>query len=309
MRALRLAAGTAAIVTALLAAVLTGPPAQAGPAVGPAVGPVSIPGCGSSYQPPNGWTLNCSHGGGVPGGGGGGGGGSGQSKYACTLIVMSPSQIQYLRLPKAPKGETWDVIACPGRYPFGGVTLVSANGTPAVTPQELLQIAVGELRVPALQPKTAPPLGRDGLVGLPVWYAVPASRWHPVTVYVAAGPVWAEAIAAPQRLTFQPGAGLPGSSCAGPGAALPAAALAAAAPAGSALPGSALPGPAASCTYTYDQSSARQPGGAYQASVAVTWRVTWTGAGGAGGVLNAGLQVGYPVTLRVAEAQALVTGR
>ena len=63
------------------------------------------------------------------------------------------------------------------------------------------------------------------------------------------------------------------------------------------------------CFYTYDQSSARQPGGAYQAAVTVTWVVTWTGSGGTGGTVNAGLQVAVPISVRVAEGQALVTRR
>jgi hypothetical protein len=43
--------------------------------------------------------------------------------------------------------------------------------------------------------------------------------------------------------------------------------------------------------------------------VTVTWRVTWTGSGGVGGTLNAGLQIADPISVPVAEGQALVTGR
>jgi hypothetical protein len=272
-------------MTALILAAIAGVPAAQ------AAAPPGVPGCSYSFQPPDGWVLNCSHGSGTPGVPGSGGGGSGTSKYACTLTPLSAAQVHFLGLPAAPKGDKWEAITCPGRSPFGGVTLVSANGAPAVTPQELLQIAMGELKVPALQPEMAPPLGSDGLVGLPEWIWIPGPQWQQVTVTVRAGPVWAEAIATPQQLTFFPGGGLPGTSCAGPGSAYTGRAGAA----------------GTDCTYTYGQSSALQPDNAYQASVTVTWRVTWIGSGGSGGVVDAGLQVGFPVAVRVAEAQALVT--
>ena len=68
---------------------------------------------------------------------------------------------------------------------------MSKNGTPAVTPQELLLIAEGELRVPLLAAQTAPSATREGLVGLPEWFWIPAAEWQPLSVTVSAGPVWA----------------------------------------------------------------------------------------------------------------------
>ncbi|HEY2549419.1 MAG TPA: hypothetical protein VGI64_02450, partial [Streptosporangiaceae bacterium] len=132
-----------------------------------------------------------------------------------------------------------------------------------------------------------------GLVGLPEWFWVPRGRWHPVSVTVTAGQVQATATATPLRLTFSPGAGLAGQTCAGPATAFRP-------PAGDQQP---------SCAYSYLQSSALQPHRAYQAAVIVGWRVTWSGSGGAGGVLNPDLQVAEAIQLRVAEGQALVTSR
>ena len=60
------------------------------------------------------------------------------------------------------------------------------------------------------------------------------------------------------------------------------------------------------CGYTYEPSSAGQPGGAYQVTVTITWDITWAGAGGAGGVL-APLQTVAAAEFRVAESQALNT--
>jgi hypothetical protein len=140
-------------------------------------------------------------------------------------------------------------------------------GTPQVTPQQLMIQAYDELRVPSLTPATAPPLGRDGLVGLPEWFWVPASGWHPRSVTVSAGPVWATVTATPVGLTLQPGAGMSPVTCQGPGTA-------------------------------YDPS---------EPSVSITWRVDWVGSAGAGGVLAPALSVPVPLTIPVAQGEALVT--
>lgn len=238
------------------------------------------------------WVLVCTDSVGVPGAPGSPGEGR-RSALVCGLTPLSASQQSFLGLPEPPRGEHWAAITCTGDQPFGGVVLVGRPGRPAVTPAELLQVAIGRLRVPALPAQTAPPRGKPGLVGLPEWFWVPHGRWHPVSVTVTAGPVRATATATPLRLTFSPGAGLTGASCAGPGTAFrPAAGQ-----------------PQSDCSYTYGQSSALQPGGAYQAAVIATWRVSWTGSGGTGGVLDPDLQVSAPIQLRVAEGQALVTNR
>ena len=179
-----------------------------------------------------------------------------------------------------------------GRGPQA-VLVSNATGAPQVTPQQLLAQALGELKVPYLGPATAPPRGRDGLVGLPEWFWVPAGEWHARSVTVTAGPVWATATATPVGLTFHPGAGLNALSCAGPGTAYN------------------LRKPAAqqhtTCSYTFLRPSAGLPGNAYQASVTVTWRISWTGSGGVGGVLDAALAVPVAFTVPVAQGEALVT--
>src|SRR5262249_56851767 len=110
----------------------------------------------------------------------------------------------------------------PGRAPqrCGVVTRVSpAPGAPAVTPQQLAQIAIAELIIPVLQPQTAPPRGRDGLVGLAEWFWFPKAAWGPVSRTVTAGPVWARATAVPVSIVFHPGGGQAGILCRGPGTA------------------------------------------------------------------------------------------
>lgn len=273
------AAPPAAASTARPAAVVAGA-RQAAPAVGN--------GCYYKFVPPSSWIEVCQNGGGSGGGGGGGGGGT----LVCTTHKLTKAEIAALGLPPAPPGEQWDFVNCPAlQIPIGNVILVSTGGGPPVTPQELLQIALGEITVPVLRPSTAPPLNRKALVGLPEFFWIPAGRWHPITYTVSVGPVWAKLTATPSKLTFEPGGTLTGTSCAGPGVSYNSRAAA-----------------NDPCQYTYAQSSALQPGGAYQAAVTVTWVVTWTGSGGVGGTINAGLQMPYPFSLRVAEGQALVTG-
>jgi len=284
MHAVRfLAAAALAVVTAATLTLAAGTAAASAAAGGGN-------GCVTTFQPPDSWVVVCGSGsgsGGGPGSGGGGGGGGGQ--YTCTLSILSPANIAYFGLGKPPAGEQWAAITCPGTAPFGGITLVSRNGTPAVTPEDLLQVAESELQVPALPADTAPPQGRDGLVGLPEWYWIPAG-YQAIHVYVSAGPVWAAITARPGLVSFDPGGGLSGSSCAGPGIRYSA--------------GASLSG---ACTYTYAQSSATQQGGAYQAAVTVHWDVTWNGSDGHNGTLNADLAVPYQFAIRVAEGQALVT--
>jgi hypothetical protein len=244
-------------------------------------------------------TVQCGYGGGGGGGGGGSGGGGGTKVVTtCTFVPLTQQGVVALGLPwPAPKGYAWELMTCLGGHTGGGTTMAQlvnvATGVPQVTPQELLQQALNELEIPTIRPGTAPPPGRDGLVGLPEWFWVPRAQWRTVSVTVSAGPVWATATATPVGLTFEPGGGLAPVNCTGPGRAYN------------------EKKPAAQqhtrCEFTYDQSSAGQPGNAYQASVAVTWNVSWTGSGGTGGELNPGLIVPFPFALPIAQGEALVT--
>jgi hypothetical protein len=260
--------------------------------------PASPAGGSCHYQLVNGgYEWVCTNTTGTPGAPGAGGHGGGPAS-ACTLTPLSQQQARFLGLAwPAPKGHTWDAITCPGNQPFGGVTLVSnATGAPAVTPQQLSEIAIGELIIPELDPRTAPPRGHDGLVGLPEWFWIPGGDWGAVrSPRVTAGPVWAQATAVPTKIIFNPGGGLPGVTCNGPGAAY--------------RPAVALADQHTDCSYTYDEPSVGQPGNAYAASVTVLWNVSWVGSGGAGGTVATGRPTTTPVTLRIAAGEALVTSR
>jgi hypothetical protein len=243
-------------------------------------------------------TVQCVNGGGSGGNPPGGGGGPASTvNLGCTLTPISQATAVELGLQwPPPKGFSWAFMDCVGgRVGAGGALAVlvnTATGAPQVTPQQLLQQALSELQIPTLRPHTAPPRGKDGLVGLPEWFWVPAGLWHPLSVTVTAGPVWATATASPIGLAFQPGGGLAPVTCTGPGTAYDPARPAAAQHSG--------------CAFTYQQPSVGQPGNAYQASIAVTWNVSWTGSGGVGGEIDAGLVVPFQFAIPVAQGEALV---
>jgi hypothetical protein len=248
-------------------------------------------------------TVQCADSGSSGGSGGGahdGSGGKGspsQQTTICRFAQLDKQEAAQLGLFwPPPKGAFWALMDCTGGKQVAGplaVLVHTGTNAPEVTPQQLLAQALGELQIPVTKPGLAPPLGRDGLVGLPEWYWIAASGWHPESVTVRAGPVWATARAAPAGLAFEPGGGLAGTSCAGPGTAY--------------RPAEPASAQHTSCSYTYQQPSAGQPGGAYQAAVIVTWQITWTGSGGVGGVVNPGLRVPYQFALPIAQGEALVT--
>lgn len=175
----------------------------------------------------------------------------------------------------------------------GPANCTSWGGAPAAagpTPAQLAQGAYNSLPLPKPDVHTAPPKGQDGLVGLPEWVWVPAAEWKPVSVTARAGAVWATVTAAPSEIIIQPGTGLTAVQCPGPGTAYDPAQ-----PAGGQQP---------SCSVTYQQSSAAQPGGSYPVTVQIVWSVTWAGSGGAGGALP-DLPTDAQLALRVAEGQSV----
>ncbi|GII52798.1 hypothetical protein Pth03_11870 [Planotetraspora thailandica] len=155
-----------------------------------------------------------------------------------------------------------------------------------VTPEQLARRAYRLIPVTSPKVLTAPPRGHDGLVGLPHWFYLAKGEWAARSKRLRIGGVWAEATAAPQRMTVSLGDGKT-ITCDGPGAAYD--------------PTKSADEQHSTCSYRY-----LHPRSAYQATVSVTWGGTWHGSGGTGGTLP-------PITrsvtfqIRVVEAQALVT--
>ena len=229
--------------------------------------------------------------------GGSPGSGGRSSAIVCKFTKAGPGLLRRTGTGPPSPGYQWDIMSCPGSSagPASG-QLVQVNirtGIPAGGPVVLLKIGVGALTVPVLAAATAPPRGRDGLVGLPEWYWVPRGQWHPVSLTVSAGPVWATATARPTTLSYVPGGGMGSVSCPGPGASL-----------SRSLPAAEQH---THCSYTYGWPSTGQPGNAFRAGMFVTWTVSWTGSGGAGGLITDSYRTGIAFAVRVAQAEALVT--
>lgn len=241
--------------------------------------------------------VKCSHG--SSSGGSGASPGGGHLQVGCAVgPALTKAQAQQLGLQwPPPTGYAWALLECLGGKTVDNepqaILIDVKHGKPAVSPKQLLTQALGQLQIPVLPASTAPPRGRDGLVGLPQWFWVPAADWQSRSVTVRAGPVWATATAAPTGLTFESGAGLGQVSCAGPGTAYD--------------PAKPASGQHTDCSYTYLEPSAGQSGDAYQATLTVTWRVSWTGSGGVGGVLDSALAVPYGFRIRVAQGEALAS--
>jgi hypothetical protein len=274
---------TAVLTMALLTIVLLGPVTGAQAAPG---------GSGGCY--PVDLTWICVYRGGASGSPGSG---SRASAIICRFTKAGPGVLRRTGTGPPTPGYQWDIMTCPGSKagPLGGqlVQVSIRTGIPAGGPVVLLRIGIGALSVPTLAAVTAPPRGSDGLVGLPEWYWVPRGLWHPVSVTVRAGPIWATATARPTMLSYIPGGGMGSVSCSGPGTAF-----------NRSLPAAEQH---TSCSYTYMWPSTGQPRNAFGAGLFVMWTVSWTGSGGAGGLITDSYTTGSAFAVRVAEAEALVT--
>ncbi len=290
MRVLASRLGPVLAVAVLALGLATIGPASQAQAVTGAPSAAAAPADGGCY--PIDFTWVCVDSGGAPGSPGSGG----SAKYTCTYTKASQAVLQRTGTGPPAPGYQWDIMTCPGSGNALGGQLVQVNiktGAPAISPIELLKIAIGELSVPTLTAQTAPPMGKNGLVGLPEWFWVPKSQWRDVSITVTAGPVWADATATPTAITFAPGGGLADTSCTGPGTEF--------------NKRESASSQQTACSYTYQQPSASQPDSAYQAALVVTWTISWTGSGGAGGTITTGYTTGTAFPLRVAQAEALVT--
>ncbi len=242
--------------------------------------------CGASGYPV-GYDVTCQAGGGSSGSPGTVGDPGGVVNTPCALYPIAGNPTHMLQV--CPLSNPTGGLRYAIKFPNGTVTVVPVGGGPPVTPQQLLAWAQSNLALPLPAVRTAPPRGSDGLVGLPEWYWVAPAQWHPMSVRVHVGAVWAQVTAHPLRLVIEPGTGAR-FACLGPGTAYD--------------PRKPAADQHSSCAYTYAQSSDGLPGNAYHLAVTVVWAATWQGSGGAGGVLA---PVGRTVVLAlpVAEAQAL----
>ncbi|HEX9991810.1 MAG TPA: hypothetical protein VGB14_02680 [Acidimicrobiales bacterium] len=159
-----------------------------------------------------------------------------------------------------------------------------APAPPPPTPEEIAEELVGELDPPPPDVHTNPPADGDQLVGVPTWLWV--SNWRPVSVSDRGVTVTAR----PVVTYWDLGTGDPVVEC-GRGT-----------PYDPSRPPDAQ---STDCSYTYQWSSADEPGGVWDAAVSMVWAVTWTGPGGTGGSFGYGAtETGFP--LRSVEVQAVI---
>ena len=178
-------------------------------------------------------------------------------------------------------------LACPGAADamFG----TGAGALPA--PAALAELAREYLVLPSPVIRSSPAQAGLQLVQLPTWLWISPAEWAARSKTATVPGESVTATATPVEVTWHPG-DRSTVTCRGPGTPYTSADD----------PASASP----DCGHTYASSSAGQPGGAYTATVTITWDIAWHGAGGAGGVLPP-LFTTAVAAFRVAESQALDT--
>lgn len=185
---------------------------------------------------------------------------------------------------------TVQTLVCP--LGAGGAAPPAGGGGPVLpAPGVLAQLAVKYLRLPDPVIRASPAPGALQLTRLPAWLWVAANAWQPQSKTAQVPGESVTATATPVSAAWSMGDGTT-VTCKGPGTPY--------------AVGDNPSAPSPTCGYTYDQSSAGQPGGAYRVTVTITWDITWQGTGGAGGVL-APLETVAAAQFRVAESQVLNT--
>lgn len=181
---------------------------------------------------------------------------------------------------------TAQTVACP--IGTGGPP---GRRAPKPPPVVLARRAVRFLRLPDPVIRSSPAPGGLQLTGLATWLWVARAAWHPESETARVPGESVTATATPVSASWRMGDGKT-VTCRGPG-----------------TPYAVRDNPSSSsptCGYTYTRSSAGQPHAAYHVRVTITWDITWTGTGGAGGALPP-LFTAAATGMRVAESQAVNT--
>ena len=257
------------------------------------------------------WQVSASAAGGPPGGGFGGTQCGQSYTPGCTVTAGTPASSGTGRngTGRQRPGRRRHGAGCAGTMSkaFGCVpagcaitvqTLACPLGTagpPAAVPRPppavLAQLAVRYLRLPDPVIRSSPAPGALQLTELPTWLWVAPAAWRPESKTAQVPGESVTATATPVSASWRMGDGKT-VICHGPG-----------------TPYAKGDNPASSsptCGYTYTRSSAGQPHAAYHVTVTITWDITWTGPGGAGGALPP-LFTAAAAPMRVAESQAVNT--
>ena len=238
--------------------------------------------------------------GGSPGVPGSVGQGGGASPWTCTYTLLTLNN--QTQVPGGPTPGAWYSVTCVDSATGAQTTQTewipdqATAGAPPVDPYSLALQAEKSIVLPAPVIETNPV---TSVVNLATWLWIAPSTWHAYQVTASAGPVSATASAVPTSVTWSMGDG--GSvTCAGPGV-----------PYQPALASSAQ---TTDCSYRYSVSSAGQPSadgdpndGAFRVTATISWSVSWSAEGAAGGGGLPSLSTSSSASLRVEQVESLET--
>ncbi len=230
---------------------------------------------------------------------GGTGGGSVGGSTFCTSVELVLNDEGGIA-PGGPTPGSWYSVSC---YFSDGDSVTQTEwipdqapaAAPSVTPYEVALQAEASIHLPT--PTTATDPSSEAIVNLPTWLWVGAADWHPYSVGASVGSVSAVAVATPLSVTWSMGDGH-SVICTGPGTPFD--------------PGRSALGQSTNCSYDYPVSSAGEPSsdgdpndGSFAVTATVTWSVTWSSVGAAGGGSLPTLFTSAGFRLRVGQVESI----
>lgn len=188
-----------------------------------------------------------------------------------------------------PLDYEWYWKSCPAEGGGSSSTLIPVPRDPEpVDPEDLREEAIDRLQLPTPTIDFNPPT--DQVVHVESWLWIDDAIWREHTKSVSAGGVTVTASAQPTRVIWDMGNG-DIVVCGDAGT-----------PYDTSRPAAEQ---STTCSYTYEHTSAGQPGDGYQVTATVEWQVNWTVAGAPGGGALPTLSTSSATSVRVAEMQAL----
>jgi hypothetical protein len=171
----------------------------------------------------------------------------------------------------------------------GMTSLIWILDTDTPGPAALARYAESFLVLPPAAIELSPPQTAMQLIGVPTWLWLTEASFTAQHASVSVPGTQVTARATPVTALWRTGDGAT-VTCHGRGTTWTA----------NQIPTAASP----TCGHTYTRSSAGQPGATFAVRVTVTWRITWTATGRAGGTLP-DLVTTATVRIRVGQAQAV----
>lgn len=222
---------------------------------------------------------------GVPGGGGGGSG---------TTCSYSQIDAEMSAIADRMAAHGWGDPR--GAEPGAWMRRICSDGTgtivwvpqATVDPRVLAQQAFDQTNVPLPGVGMNPGPPNDLVVNMPTWLWV--ENFGPVGASASAGPVTVTVTASPVAVRWSMGNG-DVVVCSGPGTRYDSS--------------RAAEDQRTDCSYTYRRSSASAPSGTFVVQTSVTWDVTWTASGVAGGGSLGPLTRTTSTPVRVSEVQTV----